>query len=295
MQIAVAGNCSSIFAQSGKLWLKGRMSEWNKQTELLGTILWIIQCWIEFEPRTYAWHENRPRGLSSLSFSSFLWLMSELNNSQGYQDTLWGKRRYCNQLRGCPTVCLGFAIWMHMQQSSLGQFTKSLSAKFVDILMSSTKKSKDHDRVAYAETQWRRDGITAKLRWLLWQLYRYNWTGGNLLLVGVAYAKRNHEMIAQIDTNLKTVNDPQDQAERSQTTTESTLPTLLHKSHWPLKCNQSRERWRWLWQRELCSTRIVAHSKRSNCSSLRASSALSLYRIRSAKQICAQVPVAVGS
>lgn len=130
------------------------------------------------------------------------------------------------------------------------------------------------------------EGITAKLRWLLWQLYRYNWTeGGNLLLVDVAYAKRNHEMIAQIDTNLKTVNDPQDQAERSQTTTESTLPTLLHKSHWPLKCNQSRE---------LCSTRIVAHSKRSNCSSLRASSALSLYRIRSAKQIWVQVPVAVG-
>lgn len=46
------------------------------------------------------------------------------------------------------------------------------------------------------------------------------------MLVDVAYAKRNHEMIAQIDTNLKTVNDPQDQAERSQTTTESTLPTL---------------------------------------------------------------------
>lgn len=43
-----------------------------------------------------------------------------------------------------------------MQQSSLGQFTKSLSAKFVDILMSSTKKSKDHDRVAYEETQSRR-------------------------------------------------------------------------------------------------------------------------------------------
>lgn len=40
-----------------------------------------------------------------------------------------------------------------MQQSSLGQFTKSLSAKFVDILMSSTKKGKDHDRVAYEETQ----------------------------------------------------------------------------------------------------------------------------------------------
>lgn len=37
----------------------------------------------------------------------------------------------------------------------------------------------------------------------------------------------------------------------------------------------------------------MAHSKRSNCSSLRASSALSLYRIRSAKQIWVEVAVAV--
>lgn len=50
-----------------------------------------------------------------------------------------------------------------MQQSSLSQFTKSLSAKFVDILMSSTKKCKDHDRVAYTRRETQSRGGKARV------------------------------------------------------------------------------------------------------------------------------------